>query len=246
MANSSGARLRRDTSSFGQTAALLARAPLGIIALFIVLIHSVATLLLAFGVPLHLEPRDRSALVLFLVLFPVVVLGVFAWLVAGKKRYLHLYSPDAYPDRETFIATLFYGQAAMDRQKLPAPPTHSHALDPTATANLYWLGHDLMWSADTLLRQGPTANVLIGLDQALHHLHQIGLADSGMGSDLQSLRLHIKGTRDLTWEMRDAAADTLGQVIDRIGAQLEAAQPGFVVPPHWKRSRNAKGGAGAN
>lgn len=242
MANPSSTRLMGAKASFEQTAALLARAPLGIIALFIVLIHAVASLLLAFGP--NLAPSDRSALVWFLVVFPVVVLGVFSWLVG--TRYVNLYPPDAYPNSESFLAALPYGRTAFDRQSLPAPRTHVHSLDTTATANLYWLGHDLMWSADTLLRQGPVADVLIGLDQALHHLQHIGLADSGMGHDLQSLRLRIEGTRELTFAMRDEAADTLGQVIDRIGAQLEEAQPGFVLPPHWKRSRTGQRGAAGN
>jgi hypothetical protein len=57
-----------------------------------------------------------------------------------------------------------------------------------ATGNLYWLGRDLMWIADTLLRQGPVEQIIIGLDQALHHLLQVGLRETPIARDLQAVR----------------------------------------------------------
>lgn len=57
----------------------LARNPLGIIALFIVLVYGFASLVTAFaGAFTH---EERLPLIYFLVLFPGVVLAVFAWLV---------------------------------------------------------------------------------------------------------------------------------------------------------------------
>lgn len=58
-----------DLSSFGATAKGLARNPLGIIALFIVLIYGFAALTL--GLNAKLEAAERTLLVWFLVAFPV-------------------------------------------------------------------------------------------------------------------------------------------------------------------------------
>src|SRR5207237_3070984 len=61
--------------SFGATAKGLARNPLGIIALFIVLVYGFASLVTAFAGSFTAE--ERLPLIYFLVLFPVLVLGSF-------------------------------------------------------------------------------------------------------------------------------------------------------------------------
>jgi CheY-like chemotaxis protein len=75
--------------TFGDTAVNLARSPLGIIALLIVLIYAFASLVV--GVSGELTHGERLPLVWFLVVFPVLVLLVFGWLVAYFHD--HLYSP---------------------------------------------------------------------------------------------------------------------------------------------------------
>ena len=62
-----------DLPTFATTAKGLARNPLGIIALFIVLIYGFAALTLGFNS--RLEDAERVPLVWFLVLFPVAVLS---------------------------------------------------------------------------------------------------------------------------------------------------------------------------
>jgi len=80
--------------TFGSTAKKLAQGPLGIIALFIVLVYGFATLDLSLGQG-HLTFGQQWALVLFLVAFPVIVLGVFTFLV--MKFHRHLYHPKDFP-----------------------------------------------------------------------------------------------------------------------------------------------------
>ena len=88
---------------FGQTAQRLARNPLGIIALFIVLVYGIAGLVL--GVSLgDLDPSERQALVWFLVVFPVVVLAVFYRLVTA--HHVKLYAPRDFLDAEGFFRAL--------------------------------------------------------------------------------------------------------------------------------------------
>jgi CheY-like chemotaxis protein len=86
-------------ASFGQTAKGLARNPLGIIALFIVLIYGFASLVV--GVSGHLGPEERQPIIWFLVVFPCLVLGVFAWLVS--QHHTKLYAPSDYQEDESFI-----------------------------------------------------------------------------------------------------------------------------------------------
>lgn len=88
---------------FGQTAQRLARNPLGIIALFIVLVYGIAGLVLGISSG-NLEPVERQPLVWFLVVFPLIVLGVFYRLVTA--HHIKLYAPHDFPDAEGFFRAL--------------------------------------------------------------------------------------------------------------------------------------------
>lgn len=85
-------------STFSDAAKTLSRNPLGIIALFIVLVYGMAALVL--GVATGLGAVERVLLVLFLVTFPLMVLMVFRELVI--KHTGRLYSPGEYRDDQTF------------------------------------------------------------------------------------------------------------------------------------------------
>jgi hypothetical protein len=215
----------------------LSQGPLGIIALFIVLIHGFASLVLGFSP--NLEQGSRSILVWFLVLFPALVFSVFAWLVS--TRHQKLYPPTAFRNEDLF-RDLAYGRASFDQQVSEAKHPEKFisttgSLNKSATGNLFWLGHDLMWTADTLLRQGPTEDVLIGLDQAIHHLVHVGLKETPIERDLQVLRGQIQFANELSASSRDDAAKRIGSIIDSVGAMLETVQADFQVPPHWSRVR---------
>lgn len=221
----------------------LSQGPLGIIALFIVLIHGFASITL--GLANDIGEGNRSVLVWFLVLFPVVVFFVFAWLVSC--HHLKLYPPQAFRDEAFFLrsAGIPYGQARMDSQDSPKPTQKTSAppvgsLIPSATGSFYWLGHDLMWTADALLRKGPPEEVSVGLAQARHHLVQIGLEGTPIDVELRTLGELIQQSTDLSLSpsVRDTYASQLGSIIDRIGMTTEALQGNFKAPPHWKRIRS--------
>lgn len=84
---------------FGSVAKGLARNPLGIIALFIVLVYAFAALVV--GASGNLQPNEREPLVWFLVLFPFIVLAVFAWLVSFHHD--KLYAPSDFADEANFM-----------------------------------------------------------------------------------------------------------------------------------------------
>lgn len=228
------------TGQFDRTAVKLSQGPLGIIALFIVLIHGFASLVL--GLAADIGESNRAILVWFLVLFPVGVFAVFAWLVS--RHHVNLYPPQAFRQEEHFYK-LAYGRASFDEPTSRA--RHSEARETTtrviktaATGSLYWLGHDLMWTADTLLRGGPGEHVLIGLDQALHHLRQVGLARTPVEAEILRLHDRIRQPKELPPSLRDEYANQLGSIIDRIGATAELAQGDFQMPPHWTRIREER------
>jgi hypothetical protein len=109
---------------FGETARGLAQNPLGIIALFIVLVYGFASLVVGIGA--NLDPTSTIVLVWFMVLFPVLVLGVFAWLVS--RHHWKLYSPRDYGKGEFLQAA---AQAHPGLQNLPVVRSTPSQQSPT-------------------------------------------------------------------------------------------------------------------
>lgn len=85
--------------SFGEVTKGLARNPLGIIALFIVLVYGFASLVTAFAG--SFTPAERLPLIYFLILFPVLVLIIFAWLVSRHSG--KLFAPSDFRDEENYV-----------------------------------------------------------------------------------------------------------------------------------------------
>lgn len=85
--------------TFGDIAKGLARNPIGIIALFIVLIYGFASLVVGFSG--NLTSAERLPIVWFLVFFPVVVLAAFTWLVS--QHHTKLYAPSDYKADDAFL-----------------------------------------------------------------------------------------------------------------------------------------------
>jgi CheY-like chemotaxis protein len=109
--------------SFGETATGLARNPLGIIALFIVLVYGFASLVTAFAG--SFSSSERLPLIWFMVIFPILVLLVFAWLVrwhSGK-----LFGPSDFKDEANYVkmqmtavASLVAATANTNKESTPA------------------------------------------------------------------------------------------------------------------------------
>jgi CheY-like chemotaxis protein len=84
---------------FGNIAKGLSRNPLGIIALFIVLVYGLAALVTTFNNTF--THTERLPLVYFLVIFPVLVLGVFTWLVSAHSN--KLFAPSDFKNEDNYI-----------------------------------------------------------------------------------------------------------------------------------------------
>jgi len=107
--------------TFGDVARGLARNPLGIIALFIVLVYGFASLVTAFAS--SFTSAERLPLIYFMVLFPVLVLAVFAWLVSGHSG--KLFAPSDFKNEENYVkmqlsAVASLATAAAKNQQNPA------------------------------------------------------------------------------------------------------------------------------
>ncbi len=101
-----------DLRKFGETARGLAKNPLGIIALFIVLVYGIAGLVLGTTAK-ALSTDQKTVLVWFLFLFPFAVLTAFTWLVANHPK--NLYGPSDYRSDEAYLQSL---DAARQAQRL--------------------------------------------------------------------------------------------------------------------------------
>jgi hypothetical protein len=93
-------------NSFGTTASKLARNPLGIIALFIVLIYGIACL--TFGFSHNLPEKSAWIFISFIIIYPLVVLFVFYRLVT--KHHTKLYAPADFPRPEDFLQCIYGNQ----------------------------------------------------------------------------------------------------------------------------------------
>jgi CheY-like chemotaxis protein len=91
--------MTNQVKEFGEVAKGLARNPLGIIALFIVLVYGFACLVTAFSK--SLSQAELTPLVYFLVVFPVLVLGVFTWLVSRHSG--KLFAPADFKDEANYV-----------------------------------------------------------------------------------------------------------------------------------------------
>lgn len=85
------------------SAKALSRNPLGIISLFIVLVYGCTCLLFCTSCE-HLGEKERQHLIWFIVLFPVLVLGIFVWLVS--RHHNKLYAPTDFRDDRSFLIAL--------------------------------------------------------------------------------------------------------------------------------------------
>lgn len=102
----------------------LVKNPIGIIALFISLIYGFANLLLGTTAS-SLTPDERFPLIIFIVLFPVVVLGIFYLLVS--RHHGKLYAPGDYKDDKSFLRTLSHEEREekLDKEAMEALPEPS-------------------------------------------------------------------------------------------------------------------------
>lgn len=97
-----------NTDKFRESAQGFAKSPLGIIALFIVLVYGFASLVVGLGqgISEHITP-----LVYFMVFFPVIVFCGFPWLVANHHNKLH--GPSDFKNEDNFMKSQMTSVASL-------------------------------------------------------------------------------------------------------------------------------------
>lgn len=95
--------------SFSKAAQSLSRNPLGIIALFIVLVYGFAALVTAFSG--SFSAGERAPLIYFMVIFPILVLGIFAWLVS--RHSAKLFAPGDFRSEDNYVKLMSASAASI-------------------------------------------------------------------------------------------------------------------------------------
>jgi CheY-like chemotaxis protein len=142
--------------SFDETATSLSKNPLGIIALFLVLVYGLASFVVSSEA--KFTPAERIPLIYFLVFFPVLVLAVFSWLVI--KHNAKLYGPGDYRYEENFVrlqmgiavslaAASVKGDNSRPETKLYHIVETARSADPSAIVSGKVKEHQILWVDDS-------------------------------------------------------------------------------------------------
>jgi hypothetical protein len=138
-------------------------------------------------------------------------------------------------------ATFEYGKTSVDQsdQSTPSKTMLAEILTDKKTqpdkirwnniGNVYWLGHDLMWTIDVILRNAPRETIIHGLRQSLHHAQCLGFTDMPLESRLARLESDANRSlqQDWTAEKRILLAKELASIRDEAGRLASSYQPYF-------------------
>jgi len=161
---------------------------------------------------------DNIADVLSAVAWPLVVIGM-AVAFGGRLRRL-LASITELKKGDT---TVKFGKAEVDNKKESNPRTVDTRTAPdTAPWNAYnsfWLGHDMMWIIDVLLRAAPAERINHGFASALAHIRALPETDPTLREKLERLANEAKNKVESEWtaELRKRFADDVGGLLQEVG-----------------------------
>jgi hypothetical protein len=99
--------------------------------------------------------------------------------------------------------------------------------------NLFWLGGDLISTAQFALRGAPRKRILYLLTQAYHHISELGLAESEAAKQLALLKSETANLPDsaLDRDWRIAFSAKVYKVTGMIDRLLREKQPGYRPNP---------------
>jgi len=96
------------------------------------------------------------------------------------------------------------------------------------SGDLFWLGHDLTWAIDILLRGGTQEKIVLGLNQAHFHAKTMGFPGLII-QKIYHLKVEAETLPEEYWEakQRRLFADKIYDVINLIGKLAQQNQPGY-------------------
>jgi len=134
-----------------------------------------------------------------------------------------------------------FGEAGVDNPerpiKLPTVQVRDR-INWQNTGNLYWIGHDLMWTMQMCLRGAPAARILYGIKHSLYHLRSLNLMTTEIGHFASTLLGEAQPLPDEKWdrEARARFANKIELLINAVGKLAGGNQPDFerdVPPDYW-------------
>ncbi len=166
--------------------------------------------------------------------WPLVVLVLVACFRSSLKSAFQRVSGAKLPGG----TELSFGNAAVDKSPAKVSPDQtsevgSSNIDLSKAANVYWLGSDITWTIDVLLRFAPSNTILHGLTQVTHHLKQLNLHETRDGQRLVSLLHQAKQLPEDSWDadLRNEYASELADLGNALGSRIASLQPNFVPYP---------------
>jgi hypothetical protein len=100
-------------------------------------------------------------------------------------------------------------------------------------ADVFWLGSDLDWTAQTVLRAAPKERILHGLTQSYHHASQSGLSNTVPGKHLATLKSQVQVMQEsaLDRDWRANFVEQLYQIIKGFSDLAKERQTDFRPSP---------------
>ena len=129
-----------------------------------------------------------------------------------------------------------YGEASTDKRVLHGQAKSIGGQSSAGTGtdwakpgDLFWLGNDLMWATDVLLRGGASKEIALSLVQSCHHARQLGFVDDEVGHALAASAAEAAASSDEHWtlERRNEKARRIRDIANLIGGMAAAGQPHF-------------------
>jgi hypothetical protein len=101
------------------------------------------------------------------------------------------------------------------------------------SASLFWLGNDLEWTSQTVLRGAPKERILHGLKQCEHHSSELGFGDTGPGRELRVLKSEVTGLSEerLDRKWRIDFSEKIYAVVRGFDGLVREHEPDFSPSP---------------
>ncbi|TDO51384.1 response regulator receiver domain-containing protein [Kribbella sp. VKM Ac-2527] len=196
------------TLGINSSAIRLARTPLGLIALFVLLVDCLASVTLAVGT--RLGPGDRRILVIFIVGFPVLILLMFSWLVA--KHPTHLYGPSDYRDDKSFLSAL---------SPLLKVQQTSEQNDPSSTFSVEDAASTVRAAQEVIPRTSPAHRRILWVDDRPEN-------NTDLREAFENLGFHVEIALSTQEALARHATQTYGAIISDMGRK-EGPTEGYVL-----------------
>jgi hypothetical protein len=169
-------------------------------------------------------------------LWPATILFLAVWFRKGIKDLIASVTEAKIGDSLVFK----FGQAQLDEpvaKTLPSVIARQGGAPSSAkwenSASLFWLGNDLEWTAQTVLRGAPKERILHGLKQCNHHSSELDLGESAPGKQLSALKSQVEGLSEaaLDRQWRGDFAEKIYSAIRGFDLIMKQHQPTFRSSP---------------